>query len=657
MGTKNPVSIDLELSDKEIQKKAREAYDKGDYAIAYSLYFSLYNHVSNPPGLQLNIALCLIKMNRKRQARLFAYKELLDYPDNELAIRLLSDQSNKVTGKTIAQNFSNTTRPDHYPDISLVLIVKNEEKDLPRCLESFKDIVKEIIIVDTGSTDRTVEIAKSYGAHVEYYEWTNDFAEARNVSLKYATCEWVLRTDADEWIEEPEKAKLLHVLNSGLADVYLCPTVSKVQGGEQRVENVRLIKNHLGIVYNYPIHETVAISVNRLGLTQCLTNVEFLHSGYEFLEPGSGERKTERNINVCYQYLQKNPDDFYVRVIYGLFLLNTPRKEEAVVNIEAAIKNIPDDASPVKYTGLAYIALSQVYINQNKEIDLNNILLDAQIDFHIYSCMMQFVAQVYLYNKGDWKKANKILAWTLQRYSTKLTFSDILPPENFNEEQCLLMMADTSVLCKDYEKARKYYLKAKKFKALKKEEKESIVQVKDKNNSFQDIDSLSAEELRIFAKTPKENLKWIDTYRNVLRAASKSQLTAQDYLDLANCQIQLNDLQFAQLLIDEARMINSNLAMGTNLESLIALKQKDTQKGLEKAIEAFVMEPGNEKYQQNVEVVSELLKMTPVQAIRQVGLKNISTGKVKDGLFELMMYLKFQPDDDEIKEILSKYMD
>ncbi len=647
MSLKNHLSASVDLSDKEIQKKARDAYDKGDYIGAYNLYLSIYQKENNPRGLQVSIALCLLKMNKRRQARLFAFKELLDYPDNDTAMRLIGEQTSKVVGKTVFRRFDNPLRPDKYPDISLVLIVKNEEKDLARCLDSFKDIVKEIVIVDTGSTDRTVEIAKSYGARVEYFEWTNDFAEARNVSLSYASCEWILRTDADEYIEEPEKAKLLHCLNSGVADIYLCPTVSKLKVGVQKVENVRLIKNHLGVTYHYPIHETVALSAAKLGLVQCLTNIEFLHTGYEFLEEGSSERKTERNISVCTQYLEKHPEDFYVRLVRGLLRLNTPNKADAISDMERGVKDIPDDASPVKYMGLAYIGLSQEYINQRRDIDLINILLDAQVDFNVYSCMMQFIGQIYLFVRGDWKRANKIFEWTLKNYSSKLTFADVLVPEKYNEVECLMLMVETCVLLKENDKARKYYLKAKKLQKEKNVSEEKI---------YEDVDSFSAEQLRLMAKTPKENLKWIETYRNIILAASKSQLTAQDYLDLANCQIQLNNLIFAQNLINESKMINPNLAMGTNLESLIALKLKDTQKGLEKAIEAFIMEPGNEKYQQNVETVAGLLKMSPVEALRKTGLEWITTGKVQIGIFTLLMYSKFQPEDQEIKNFLSKYV-
>ena len=71
--------------------------------------------------------------------------------------------------------------------LSLCMITKNEEKNISRCLDSIKDIVDEIIIVDTGSTDKTIEIAKSYGANIYHYKWNNDFSKARNVSLQKAT--------------------------------------------------------------------------------------------------------------------------------------------------------------------------------------------------------------------------------------------------------------------------------------------------------------------------------------------------------------------------------------------------------------------------------------------------------------------------------------
>ena len=100
--------------------------------------------------------------------------------------------------------------------LSACMIVKNEEEFLPRCLESIRDAVDEIIVVDTGSTDRTVEIAESYKAKVYHHPWNDDFSEARNHSLSYATCDWILQIDADEELEQEDIPLLRKTIKSGL---------------------------------------------------------------------------------------------------------------------------------------------------------------------------------------------------------------------------------------------------------------------------------------------------------------------------------------------------------------------------------------------------------------------------------------------------------
>src|SRR3989338_7182709 len=101
------------------------------------------------------------------------------------------------------------------PTISLCMMAKNEEKLLEQCLNSVKSIADEIIIVDTGSTDRTKEIAKKFNAKIYDFRWVDDFSAARNESLKHATKNWIMVLDADESIAEEDLHELQKLISDG----------------------------------------------------------------------------------------------------------------------------------------------------------------------------------------------------------------------------------------------------------------------------------------------------------------------------------------------------------------------------------------------------------------------------------------------------------
>ncbi|MDE7326701.1 MAG: glycosyltransferase [Lachnospiraceae bacterium] len=100
------------------------------------------------------------------------------------------------------------------PTISLCMIVKNEEMHIARCLDSVAGLVEEIIVVDTGSTDRTLEIVSDYTSKVYSYPWNDDFSEARNVSFSKATMDYCMWMDADDILEETERDKFLKLKQS-----------------------------------------------------------------------------------------------------------------------------------------------------------------------------------------------------------------------------------------------------------------------------------------------------------------------------------------------------------------------------------------------------------------------------------------------------------
>ena len=98
------------------------------------------------------------------------------------------------------------------------MIVKNEEKNIIRALQGVKPLVDEMIVVDTGSTDRTKKIAKVFGAKVYDFQWTDSFSDARNFSLSKATGDWILVLDADEVISERDYGKLRELIQTGFKD-------------------------------------------------------------------------------------------------------------------------------------------------------------------------------------------------------------------------------------------------------------------------------------------------------------------------------------------------------------------------------------------------------------------------------------------------------
>lgn len=140
------------------------------------------------------------------------------------------------------------------------MIVKNEEQWLGHCLDSIKDVVDEMIIVDTGSTDSTRDIARGYGARLFSYHWNNSFADARNFGLKQATGDWILWLDADEEIDRRERHRLRDVLGSGMKLASL-QTINYYgesppdPARSNRTAQFRLFRNHPSLRFCYAIHE------------------------------------------------------------------------------------------------------------------------------------------------------------------------------------------------------------------------------------------------------------------------------------------------------------------------------------------------------------------------------------------------------------------
>lgn len=149
--------------------------------------------------------------------------------------------------------------------ISLCMIVKNEESVIDRCLSSIYDLMDEIIIVDTGSNDNTVQIAKKYTDKVYSYEWNNNFSDARNYSISLATCEYIYCADADEVLDNENRNKFKLLKEALLPEIEIVQMLYSGQYDNNTVYNYdeelrpKLFRRLRSFTFINPVHEILRL--------------------------------------------------------------------------------------------------------------------------------------------------------------------------------------------------------------------------------------------------------------------------------------------------------------------------------------------------------------------------------------------------------------
>lgn len=205
------------------------------------------------------------------------------------------------------------------PIISLCMIVRDEADSIERCLASAAKLADEIIIVDTGSVDRTVQICQDYGATVLSYTWNDHFADARNYGIKHATGEWILWLDADEELDPLAIQAIRETLNHTEAQFLLLPLHHYV--GEKLPADpnqmflsyqARLFKNHAGIQFSNRIHETPQPSKDAADVKIEQIQAPIHHYGY-LKQTEAKKGKNERNIRLLKAADAETPNDPWVQ--------------------------------------------------------------------------------------------------------------------------------------------------------------------------------------------------------------------------------------------------------------------------------------------------------------------------------------------------------
>lgn len=236
-------------------------------------------------------------------------------------------------------------------NISLCMIVKNEERVLDQCLTSAKPFFKEIIVVDTGSTDHTKEIAISHGVKLIESSWPDSFALARNESLSHATGEWIFWLDADDVLPLQGGEAVLHAAINAPPDItaFVVP-VQFVEDGPNagtKVDHVKLIRNFPGIEFEGRIHEQILASIRKHGGEIMKLNAVVLHAGYDTSAKGQANKRT-RDWHLLNLDLKDRPEHPFVWFNVGMTHHFTGEHQEAVKALVQSIRFSGDQDSHLR---------------------------------------------------------------------------------------------------------------------------------------------------------------------------------------------------------------------------------------------------------------------------------------------------------------------
>lgn len=240
--------------------------------------------------------------------------------------------------------------------LSLCMIVKNEEEVLSRCLESVKSFADEIIIVDTGSTDKTVKIAKRYTNNVKSFRWIDDFSAARNYSFSFATMEYCMWIDADDIIPQVTQEKLIEWKNtSSYEDFVMMPyQIAFDETGKPTFSyyRERLVKRSNGDLWTDAVHEVLIPH----------GNITYLNAPIEHHKNKTTD--SDRNLNI-YKKLEKEGHHFTPRQLfyYANELYYHELDNQAIKKYYTFLKGEGFFENKIQ----ACLNLANIYLRQNKE--------------------------------------------------------------------------------------------------------------------------------------------------------------------------------------------------------------------------------------------------------------------------------------------------
>jgi len=246
--------------------------------------------------------------------------------------------------------------------LTVCVVAKNEEKFIGQCLASVKGYADQLVLVDTGSTDSTIEIAKSLGAEVHHLPWADDFSAVRNEALQHATGDWILVLDADEELSQADRVAVQKEMASKNTMAYRLRLVNAGKESEGHCYVPRLFRNAPGAFFSGRIHEhafgSLEPMLKRWGLDNCLGTTTLIHHGYTS-EVVEGKDKNGRNLRLLEMALEESPGDANLHLNLALELGRAGWAEEGLREYQRAFELLSEQAPKGVSPELAETLLTQ----------------------------------------------------------------------------------------------------------------------------------------------------------------------------------------------------------------------------------------------------------------------------------------------------------
>ncbi|HEY9508952.1 MAG TPA: glycosyltransferase [Verrucomicrobiae bacterium] len=351
--------------------KAREAFGRKDFNAAWESAITAVKSRPFHPEAYLLLAEIALAAGDGNSARKLAQHARDLAPGWKAAKQFLQKS---LKGNTtpdwlvLPESISNSASAINHR-LSICVITKNEERFIEQCLKSIKPIAHQIVIVDTGSTDRTVEIAKSLGAEVHAFTWCDDFSAARNAALEHATGDWILMLDADEELPADQHENLLKDIRKNSAIAYRLPLVNEGQN-DGRSFVPRLFRNAPAVHFFGRIHEQVFPSLipfcKPWDLETLLGTAQLLHHGYT-KELVKDRNKIERNLRLLQQAVVERPNDPNLTMNFGLELVRSGELHQGLEKYREAFQLMSAQSPSDVVPELREVLLTQITVHLYKD--------------------------------------------------------------------------------------------------------------------------------------------------------------------------------------------------------------------------------------------------------------------------------------------------